>query len=171
MNTVSINELWSIFLLHSFLHGISKAFKEKLSRLYPGKYLFLITNLGNCYIRRIYAKTISESMLGKIPRFCPVSVCKCLGFFSCNYMGLAEWLPFLVHCIKWLFSLLLSSLTPLNSLQAAVWGLRVSVSIKMLWCGLLSGALQRSAIPLARDQGRALLKIHTCLLVSFVCRC
>lgn len=168
MNTGNINELWSIFLLHSFLHGISKAFKEKQSRLFPGKYLFLITTLGNCYIR-IYAKTISESMLGKIPRFCPVSVCKCFGFFSCKCVGLAEWLPFLVHCIEWLFSLLLSSLTPLNSLQAAVWGLRVLVSVKMLWCGLLSSALQRWAIPLARDQGRALLKIHTRLLVSFVC--
>lgn len=117
MNTLNINELWSIFLLHFFLNGILKAFKEKLSQSYPGKYLFLITALGNCYIRRIYAKTISESMLGKVARFCPGLVCKCyfslLSDYHFFFIGSSDSCPF--HCLVWL---------PLTAcrLQRGAWG-------------------------------------------------
>lgn len=165
MNTVSINELWSIFLLHSFLHGISKAFKEKLSQLYPRKYLFLITTLRNSCIWRIYAKTISKSMLGngKIPTFCLLSVCKWFWFFS-KYWGLAEWLPFLVHHVKWLFFRFVSTLALVSNLQAAAWGENASVQP-------MSRAVQRSVMPRARAQGKVHQRsTHTYLFPLYLCR-
>lgn len=65
LNTVSINKLCGVSLLHSCFHVILKALKEKLSQLYPRKCLFLIATPGICCIRRFFAKAISESMLGK----------------------------------------------------------------------------------------------------------
>lgn len=70
------------------------------------------------------------------------------------------------HRVAWL--------SELSSLQAAAWGLRVSVSMEMLWCSLLPGALQRSAIPLARDRGKSFAEdprmqtrfLHICVAVK-----
>lgn len=153
MNTMNINELWSVSLLHSCFHVILKALKEKLSQLYPRKSLFLSATLGICCIRRFFAKAISESMLGKT--------------FVLFLYGNGFILQMFSPC--WVTTT--SSLPQVAVLPFSVWWDSQSRSQAAAWAGEYQSVwkcfgqpsgrcLQRTAVPLAWDWGRAPLQIH-----------